>query len=142
MSTLRSYVYMHPYITQTEYAASNLISLIHSETNQLNALQNKKSKLQVHHKEFYQRFLGQDSAPDGNYSDAQIMQSYIVQHKYYESNISPIDKEIHETQLAIVAKEESIKALSGALLQIAKQGISIVTAPSVPFSRIFRVLSL
>lgn len=54
------------------------------------------------------------------------MQSYIVQHKYYESQISPIDEEIQATQLAIVAKEESIKALSGALLQIAKQGISIV----------------
>lgn len=32
---------MHPYITQIEYAASNLISLIHSETNQLNDLQKK-----------------------------------------------------------------------------------------------------
>lgn len=117
---------MHPYITQTEYAASNLISLIHSETNQLNDLQNKKSKLQVHHNELYQRFLGLDSDPDGNYVDAQIMQSYIVQHKYNESQISPIDKKIQATQLATVAKEESIKALSGALLQIAKQGISIV----------------
>ncbi|WP_225340448.1 hypothetical protein [Lysinibacillus capsici] len=117
---------MHQYITQTEYAVSNLISLIHSEANQLNDLQNKKAKLQVHHKELYERFLGQDSDPDGNYSDTQIMQSYIVQFKFYESNISPINKAIHETQLAIAAKEESIKALSGAILQIAKQGISIV----------------
>jgi len=117
---------MHSYLIQTEYAVHSLIELIHKETNKLNGLLMEKNKLKKHYDVLYQRFLGQELDPDANYSDAQIMQAYIQQYKYYESHFLPVIRAIKEKQDDIAAKEESLKALSGALLQIAKQGISIV----------------
>lgn len=117
---------MHTYLVQTEFASKMLISLIHEESNYLNELQIKQSDLQQRYQELYQQFLGQDLDLDGNYSDAQIMRSYATQYKYYESMVLPLNIKIQDVQLSIAIKEESIKALCGALLQIAKQGISIV----------------
>lgn len=45
---------------------------------------------------------------------------------FRRQQIEPVLKEIDEFTFSIAVKEESIKALAGALLQIAKQGISTV----------------
>lgn len=55
-----------------------------------------------------------------------MMQSFYMQSKYSLEILQPILEKIKILERSINIKDESIRALSGALLQIAKQGISVV----------------
>lgn len=117
---------MHDYLVQTEFAASNLIKLISSEENTLNDLKSSLASLKNHHQFLYNDFLSKDSDPYDHFNEHQLMHAFAKQASFNQKHIEPTQKRIFEITLSVNAKEESIKALAGALLQLAKQGISIV----------------
>ncbi|MEK4150005.1 hypothetical protein NST02_23460 [Robertmurraya sp. FSL W8-0741] len=117
---------MNPYIVQTEYAVTNMFNLLNNEQNNLSKLKQIQSHLDKQHQILYDDFYRKDLDPDENFTEQQMMQAFTTQASFYEARLEPIHREIEKTQQLIVAQQESIKALSGAILQIAKQGISIV----------------
>ncbi|MEC2073404.1 hypothetical protein [Alkalihalophilus marmarensis] len=131
---------MSIYIKETKFAASNLIKLIHDEEDQLIKLRSTLTKKEKHHRFLYDDFIRKDFDPDDHFNEHQMMYAFTKQAAYYESQIKPLTLEIDELKDSISAKQESIKSLSGALLQIAKQGISIVhgTLESCPNGRVIK----
>ncbi|WP_141432435.1 hypothetical protein [Bacillus sp. 03113] len=117
---------MNDYLIQTNFAAHNLIDLINSEENALNSLKTKLVDLKKHHEFLYADFIRKELDLNDHFNDHQIMHSYAKQASFYNEHIEPLQIQIDKLSNSISSKQESIKALSGALLQIAKQGISIV----------------
>jgi hypothetical protein len=116
---------LNDYLIQTEYAASSLIDLIRAEEIALDALKSSLSSLKIQQQPLYEDFLRKDLDPDGNFDEFQTMHAFKKQASN-QKQIELTKEKIVDMNTSISSKEESIKALSGALLQIAKQGISIV----------------
>lgn len=108
---------MNNYISQTEFAAKSLIDLISSDFKALehmnSALKNAAAKFDFN----YQIFMANEFHTAANYYYAQMTKAREPQ--------AHIMAEIESLSENIDAKSASISALSGALLQIAKQGISL-----------------
>lgn len=108
---------MNNYISQTEFAAKSLIDLISSDFNALElmnvALKTATAKFDMN----YQIFMANEFHTAANYYHAQMAKAHEPQ--------AHIIAEIERLSENIDAKSASISALSGALLQIAKQGISL-----------------
>lgn len=108
---------MNNYISQTEFAAKSLIDLISSDFDALEhtneALKSATAKFNVNH----QIFMANEFHTAANYYHAQMAKAHEPQ--------AHIITEIERLSGDIDAKSASISALSGALLQIAKQGISL-----------------
>lgn len=109
---------MHQYIRDTRYAAEGLVGLIARDAADYEALReqhkNAAAKEAYYHTAFRQREMG----PDANYWHAM----------HHEAGMALIGlaAELSELENSIADKRQSVSALSGALLQIAKQGISSV----------------
>ncbi|MCM3595045.1 hypothetical protein M4D55_04510 [Metabacillus idriensis] len=110
---------MEEYIKETEFAASELIKLIFYEEKEIKKL----TALLTYNQNLYNQFLAMEYDLEG-VSPAQL------QHAYIQAVRGPqqqhINREIMRLKNSLRTKENSIKALCGALLQISKQGISIV----------------
>ena len=119
-------IFLNTYIKETKFATSNLIKLINDKEDQLITLKSALTNKEKHHKFLYDDFICKDFDPDDHFNEHQMMYTFTKQASYYENQIEPLNIKINELKNSISAKQESVKSLSGALLQIAKQGISIV----------------
>lgn len=123
---MKEVITMNDYLVQTKFAASNLIDLISSEENTLKVFESSFTSLKAHHKFLYDDFIRKDFDPDDHFNEHQMMYAFAKQAKFHQEHIEPTQIKINELIFSMSAKEESIKTLSGALLQIAKQGISVI----------------
>ncbi|ATB70809.1 hypothetical protein SJPD1_2720 [Sulfurospirillum diekertiae] len=114
---------MHAYIINTKYSVEILINLIFDEIHSLDTFKSelsaKESQFQHYQKEFEFKDFNDD------FCDLQVQDAFI---KMAESKkgVDILKSQIHVLSISIQNKDFSIRALCGALLQIAKQGISFV----------------
>jgi hypothetical protein len=114
---------MHQYILDTEYAVRGLIDLITVEEKQLSQLQNKYGGLSSKAKYLNQQLM---DAPFNDNVDPLREQGIAIDSHRTHEELTNLQKQIVALQASIDAKSVSINVLCGAVLQIAKQGISIV----------------
>lgn len=111
------------YADDTEYAARNLIDLITHEENELNAVKTQLSeelaKFKVNQWDYQTSDLNDD------FSDAHVMAAF---HRMASAKQTADRLGDRKTSLEAVigARQVAIQAMCAALLQIAKQGISLV----------------
>lgn len=131
---------MNQYIIDTKFAAEELIRLICLEEDKLKNLKDRYSERKKHHDILYQDFYRKDLDRDENFTEADMMHSFYRQADYDQKVLESIRRQMCEIEQSIDNKGESIKALSGGLLQIAKQGISSVyqDLSSCPDGRMIR----
>ncbi len=112
---------MKKYLQETKFAASSLIKLIWADYEDLENLNTQLKKLTAEFDIRYQIFLANEFHPAANHYHAQMAKSYecMAQPK------AELESEIKKISESIDAKSASIAALSGAILQIAKQCISL-----------------
>lgn len=114
---------MNQYLVDTDYAVRQLIELVTAEEVQIAQIQlareAKKPKLEFLYKRFRDSEWGDDV-------DEIKLQSYLVNWAREQKEVTDLQEEIKRLELSVNIKKDSINALCGALLQIAKQGISKV----------------
>ncbi|QJD59766.1 hypothetical protein HG264_13055 [Pseudomonas sp. gcc21] len=108
---------MQKYIDETKFATSSLIDLIWEDFASLENLNAELKRLTAEFNVKYQVFMANEFHPAANYYHAQMAK--VAQPK------RELENHIKEVSQSIDAKSVSIAALSGALLQIAKQCISL-----------------
>ncbi len=113
--------HMKRYIKETEYAAASLIELIWTDFDNLEKLDYKLIKLNAALAVTYQKFLDYEFHPAANYYHAQMS----INHEGVAKPRAELLNKVSEVSESLKAKSASISALSGALLQIAKQCISL-----------------
>lgn len=113
---------MNSYITDTSYSISELIKLIFEEENTLNVAIGSRDRLMAKVEFYHNEYTSKDLHED--YDEMHVMHDFSVMAQARQST-DQILFEIRTLQTSIDAKEFSLRALSGAVLQIAKQGISI-----------------
>lgn len=114
---------MHQYITDTEYAVRGLVELITAEERRLDQLQGQYRGLSNKVEYLNKSLL---DAPFNDDMAAFQEQAMAVDRHMTNEELSNLRKHISAAQDSIDAKSVSIDALCGAILQIAKQGISTV----------------
>ena len=118
---------MDQYIIDTEYAVENLIYLITIDEKQLFQYQNQCETAKEKEKYFYQQFI--DSQFNDDVVTMQEQAKYVAWCQTNEETrkrLTELQEQIRLLQMSINSKSYSISTLCGAVLQIAKQGISIV----------------
>ena len=123
---------MHQYLQDTEYAVQHLLRLATDEEVQLktltDTLRQTEAQLKIHQWDFQSSDLNED------FSDAYVMAAYGRAKRAAQETDRP-KVEIAKLQASVGARQQATQALAGAVLQIAKQGISVVhggpaTAPT------------
>ncbi|MEH1922207.1 hypothetical protein [Nostoc sp.] len=118
---------MHQYLIDTEYATTNIFNLIMHDERELEQAKEKYHQVQKDLKFYQQQFYAADMSDD--LSPMQLQYEYLQYNKRTE-NLSKQEEflisQIEEFKNLIDAKSVAVSSLCGALLQIAKQGISIV----------------
>ena len=114
---------MNQYIDDTRHSTSELIRLIFEEENALREALEAKSMLSNKVEFYCKEYTSKDMQEDFSEMD--------VEHDFRQmaearKNADETQLEITKLEISIDAKEFSLRTLSGALLQIAKQGISLV----------------
>lgn len=109
------------YIQDTEFALKTLIDTIFNEERIIKKLEIKISKYVMLFEDFRSYELGED------WDDMKLQDKFMKQAQFHkEHNIPKKQEELEKIKEELKNKNESINALSTAILQIAKQGISIV----------------
>lgn len=116
---------MHSYLEETKYASSELIKLISYEDLQLNELSERLVESEVELKEKYNAYQESEMNIQDNMIDMELKDAYYGFICSASENAELVNR-INKTKAKLQAKYFSICSLSGALLQIAKQGISSV----------------
>jgi hypothetical protein len=112
---------MKKYLEEISHAASSLIELIWFDFDKL---EERNSQLKALTAEFdvkHQVFLANEFHPAANFYHAQMAKV----HEGIANSKAELEREIMDVSVSIDAKSASIAALSGAILQIAKQCISL-----------------
>lgn len=113
---------MHQYITETEYATKNLLDLALREEQQLKRLEDQvgplKAKYRAHEWDY------RTSEWHDDFSDAYFMGTFQRMARAAEEK-KEVEAEVARLQAFIGTRQSAIQAICGAVLQIAKQGISI-----------------
>lgn len=109
---------MHQYLQDTRFAAKGLVGLIAQDAADYAALQDQHAKAAAKEAYYHAAFRHREMGPDANYWHARHQESGMA--------LIGLAAELSELENSIVDKRQSVSALSGALLQIAKQGISSV----------------
>ncbi len=118
-----SRIRMNPYITETEYAVKNLIELTSNEEAELKGHKNALESAVARFKHGQWDFETSDMSDD--FSDAHVMGAFHrMASAHKESN--ELKTEIDSIQALIGSRQSAIQAICGAILQISKQGISVV----------------
>lgn len=116
---------MHQYLTDTEFAAESLFRLATDEERQIasisDGLRGKERELKVHQWDFETSDLNDD------FSDAYVMAAFARAGRAGQE-VEQFKVEIAVLQASVGTHQHSIQAIAGAVLQIAKQGISLVHA--------------
>ncbi|WP_428504279.1 hypothetical protein [Roseateles sp.] len=114
---------MHQYIADTEFASRNLLQLATEEENKLEdlsaQLRGVEAQLSVHKWDFESSDLNDD------FSDAYVMGAFARMAEAYQQ-AEELKRQLATLQASIGTHQQAIQAIAGALLQIAKQGISVV----------------
>ena len=114
---------MHPYIAETKFAIENLLRLAVEEEALLEektkALGSLRAQVKVHQWDFQTSDLNDD------FSDAYVMAAFARAAKAHEE-AEKLNQEVSELEAIVGTHQQAIQAIAGAILQIAKQGISIV----------------
>lgn len=129
------------YVNDTEYACRNLIDLTMREEAELAelkaSLKSELQKAQVFKWDFETSDLNDD------FSDAYVMNAFT---RMAEAEKQASDLKADEAKLvaSIGAKQMAVQALAGALLQIVKQGVSLVhgTLGAAPHGRLLDGMAL
>lgn len=122
-STLGFALPMNPYLSETDYAIQNLLLLATNEEAQLaeklSALTSTEAKLRVYQWDFESSDLNDD------FSEAHVMAAFGRMANAAKETES-LRREASELQALVGIRQAAIQAICGAILQIAKQGISVV----------------
>lgn len=114
---------MHQYIVDTEFAVKNLFHLITAEENELaekvKSLASVEAELKVRKWDFASSDLNDD------FSDAYVMAAFGRMAKAAQQ-AEALQGRLAALQVSIGNHQHATQALAAAILQIAKQGISIV----------------
>lgn len=114
---------MHQYIQDTEFATKNLFSLATDEERQLKALLERlretEHRLKVHQWDFETSDLNDD------FSDAYVMAAFSRAAKAAHE-VERLKGEVAILQASVGTHQQAVQTIAGAILQIAKQGISLV----------------
>jgi len=114
---------MHQYIIDTEFAAMNLLQLATVEEKELkeqtDRLTGVEAQLRIHKWDFESSDLNDD------FSDAYVMGAF-GRMANAAQEAQALHKQLATLQASIGTHQHSIQAIAGAILQIAKQGISVV----------------
>ncbi|WP_296625439.1 hypothetical protein [Marinobacter sp.] len=114
---------MHQYVTDTEFAVANLLKLATDEEKLLSELRRALTTLEAKEKAYKWDFETSDMNDD--FSDAYVMAAF---HRMAEAHqaAKEIERRAAEIQAAVGAHQQATQAIAGGVLQIAKQGISLV----------------
>jgi hypothetical protein len=114
---------MHHYLRDTEYAAQNLIRLAMDEALQLDALSKELSqaeeRVRLHQWDFQTSDLSED------FSDAYVMAAFGRAARSAQE-ADQLRREVVALQASIGSHQQATQAIAGAILQLAKQGLSLV----------------
>lgn len=114
---------MHQYISDTEYAVKNLLQLATEEERALQELSARlgsvEAQLRVHKWDFESSDLNDD------FSDAYVMAAFGRMAKAHQET-EQLKNQLAHLQASIGTHQQATQAIAGAILQIAKQGISVV----------------
>ena len=114
---------MHQYITDTEYAAKHLLLLANEEENKLQELSEKLSnveaQLRVHKWDFESSDLNDD------FSEVHVRGAFGKAAQEYQQ-AEALQGQLTKLQVSIDIHQQAVQAIACSILQIAKQGISIV----------------
>ncbi|MED4253345.1 hypothetical protein P4689_12125 [Priestia megaterium] len=117
---------MNSYILDTKFAASGLIDLISKEEKELQQLKNEHQKAEEELRNKQYQYEESIYNIEDNMEDMDVRQKHSEYLSYRQNVVKPLKDKITEITLSLEVKDASIRALCGALLQIAKQGISTV----------------
>lgn len=113
---------MHQYLQDTEFAIKNLLQLVTDEENQLRSisekLKSKEQELRVHQWDIQTSDLNDD------FSDAYVMAAFARADRATQE-VERIKGDVAVLRASVGTHQHSVQALAGAILQIAKQGISL-----------------
>lgn len=108
------------YLADTRYATEALFTLINADVSKLAKQQEKLSGLKAKSHALERNYLSMDLSED--FSDVQLMNAGAQAHAAFQDTAA-LSKEIDVLQREIDDREFARRALCGAVLQIAKQGI-------------------
>jgi hypothetical protein len=114
---------MHQYLQDTEFATNSLFRLATEEEQHLKALTERLSPIEQQLK--IQQWDFQTSDLNDDFSDAYVMGAFARAAKTGQA-VERLMEEVAELQASLGTHQHSVQAISGAILQIAKQGISLV----------------
>jgi hypothetical protein len=112
---------MHWYLETTEHAVKALIGLIADERQLSEFLAHQHEAASRKSEHFYGNFRSMDLQEDFN--DYQVMHAYAQSFRAHEE-VQDVERQIAEVEAKRAARASSYAAICGALLQVAKQGIS------------------
>lgn len=115
--------FMHQYIKDTKHCTEELIRLIFEEEKAHKKASAERSEMSSKRDFYYKEYIAKDMHEDFN--EMQVMHDF-NQMANANGKAENLKIEIDKLQKSIDAKDFSLRSLCGALLQIAKQGISIV----------------
>lgn len=114
---------MHQYIIDTEFAVANLLQLSNAEEDRLAELvanlASVEAQLRVHRWDFESSDLNDD------FSDAYVVAAFGRMAKAAQA-AEALEQQVAQLQAAVGAHQQATQAIAGGVLQIAKQGISLV----------------
>ncbi|AJD52759.1 hypothetical protein TH3_13215 [Thalassospira xiamenensis M-5 = DSM 17429] len=110
------------YIDDVKYATENLISLLGKEKTQIADLSAQLSSAEAKFEHFHWDFKTSDLNDD--FTDAHVQRAFINMAEAKKDR-DAIDDQVRALKAIIRNRQMALQSLSGALLQIAKQGISI-----------------
>jgi hypothetical protein len=111
------------YIKDTKYAVEGLISLATSEEKLLIELERDLKKAELLAQELYNKFYNEDLSDFT--SDSMVQRSYQIAMEA-QFRKQGLDNKVKELRESVSNKQESIRSLCQAILQIASQGICVV----------------
>ena len=109
---------MHQYINDTRYAAKSLLEILAGDSQSYRDLNEAHRSATQKAGTYHSIFMQRQMHPAANYWYTMLAEA--------EQKREEISKELHKLEGEIMDKRASLAALSSALLQLAKQGISMV----------------
>jgi len=118
---------MRKYVADTEWATRHLIALVYDEKKRLSHYQSQLDQITKTKDFLYWDFSNSDLQED--FDDAHLQFKYGKLSEYVKNTQSLYEdakKQVAETEEHIANLDQSYRVICGAILQIAKQGISTV----------------
>lgn len=122
---------MNQYLLDTEFAVKSLFELVTHELKQITALE---AEMKMQRNRANSIMSEAYYVTDQDVDDLETPGMYATRHGYAKhiSAAQALQSEISKLEASYHAKESSIRALYGSILQIAKQGISTVHGKNTP----------